>query len=137
MMGFDERETCYLEDCGHAAACHLSTWETRESDGHALLSFGACQVDGCPCNEYERNPWPEALAQPPRSAEPSAVVNRLVFLVEWSYKTLSVGDHVPGKEVDEEMSRLGKEGWEIIDRLYADGATHYRFKKPLLKGIIR
>lgn len=72
MIGFDERETCYLEECRHVAACHESHWETRESDGHALLSFGACQVDGCPCNEYERNPWAGSLTQRPRIPKSAA-----------------------------------------------------------------
>lgn len=135
MMGFDEREQCYLEDCKHEAACHESHWQGAEP----ILVFGACQVEGCICNQYEHDPWIGLGAKPPvvpKRDEPTVVVDRRLFLVRWDYKTLAVAD-VAGALGDQEIARLGREGYELIEsRRVEPRETHYRFRKPMLRGVM-
>lgn len=132
MLGFDEREQCCY--CVHEAACHASHWE----DGQTLRLDG-CEVDGCGCESFCHDPWSNFGEKPPivsKREEPSVTVQRLVFQIQWDYKTLAVMD-VAWSLGDEEVSRLGKEGYELIEsRRIEPHETHYRFRKPLLKGVM-
>lgn len=138
MLGVDERQNCYL--CEHPLAAHETSWKIGFDLDPSALEVGVCRTEHCLCGGFLPDPW-RSLGDRPLPDQLGAPYQRTAFTVRWDYHQIAVHagtlrPEVVGRELDAEMALLGKEGWELVMSENLGEYRIYRFKKPVMTGVL-
>lgn len=138
MLGVDERQNCYI--CEHPLAAHETSWKVGLDLEPSVLEVKVCRTEHCLCEGFLPDPW-QNLGERPLTDQLGATYQRTAFSVRWDYHQIAVpaGTRHPNgvaQELDVEMARLGKEGWELVMSENLGEYRIYRFKKPVMTGVL-
>lgn len=141
MLGVDEHQRCYKDDCQHALAGHETQWVIGLDGKPCSLEIGVCRVDGCFCSGYLPDIFHNLGERPWKASPNDGPVSplRTLYSVRWDYHTIAApaGTARPkelGDELDVEIAKLGREGWELVLSENLGTYRIYRFKRPTLVG---